>query len=386
MLDDVCAATVATIQFASAWGVSAQEVVEAFPSVLRHCDELAFDSLTEAVTYLALHLPDRYCRVFSVLERLLMLGILPLGRSRGFAAIDIGAGPGPGIFALRGFYAALSCFARQQASDWTIAVLGHAEVVERGIGMSRVMHYFAEHLEMAERGHDPDLMIPDMPARPPSPCVAELAASRIPSGATYVDFGSFDLRGAHALARRRLAWELAEELEVSDAFASRLAQQEPIGVPSAVAIAVMTNFLTKADAVPTFEAAIRRLMAGALVPGGLIVVLGAVGGQYPEIYAELDRLASEAGLAIMPGFEEPMQAGALPEELSQICEITRSIWQQLSATVAPEALEAVMRELRKVGAADIFDEEIRFQLPWFRARIYRRGGRPGKRGRSKARE
>ena len=107
MLADICSAVETTVN----WLISdnpdrARWVIRQYPRVLSSCDELQFNDPAQALAYLILHLPDRYCRMFQVLERLLLSAKLPLGRSHGFAAIDIGACPGPGIFAIRSFDAA----------------------------------------------------------------------------------------------------------------------------------------------------------------------------------------------------------------------------------------------------------------------------------------
>jgi hypothetical protein len=68
---------------------------------------------------------------FQVLERLLLDGRLPVGRRRmqavadDFTAIDIGAGPGPAIFAIRSFYAALVHYSCMQDPPGLIAALRH---------------------------------------------------------------------------------------------------------------------------------------------------------------------------------------------------------------------------------------------------------------------
>ena len=71
----------------------AQWVIRQYPRVLKCCDKLQFSDPAQALAYLILHLPDRYSRMFQVLERLLASAKLPLGRNPSFAAIDIGAGP-----------------------------------------------------------------------------------------------------------------------------------------------------------------------------------------------------------------------------------------------------------------------------------------------------
>ncbi len=122
MLDDVCVAVQTTVD----WVVGddperARQVINQYPSVLSRCDDLSFEDIFQALAYLILHLPDRYCRMFQVLERLLVDGRLPVGRGDHFAAIDIGAGPGPGIFAMRNFYAALACYTKLHDPSWQVS-------------------------------------------------------------------------------------------------------------------------------------------------------------------------------------------------------------------------------------------------------------------------
>ena len=316
--------------------------------MLRACDSLDFNDPAEAFAYLALHLPDRYCRTFQVLEHLLVQGMLPLGKTDRFAAVDIGAGPGPSIFAVRAFYAALSLFAAQHTSATPVSVLGHAAVIERSQGMSRAMHYFAEQLIMIERGQDPHRPAA-APINSPNPYAAQLASSATPFGAGYDEFEMLDLRGQHVWEREQVARQIDDELSIGRATARRLAHEEPVGVPSAYALALMSNFLTTQD-VSRFEAAIRRLMGEALVPGGIVVVLGATHPSYGTTYLELDRIARNAGLRAA-GFDTPFQAGSRPEEHERLQILTRRIWRQLKT--AAQSTAEVERELRRLRSADI---------------------------------
>ncbi len=373
MLTDVCAAVRRTVEFAISTGfVQPREILVNYPLVLDRCDSLAFDERPQALAYLSLHLPDRYCRVFQVLEELLVRGMLPLGRGANFAAVDIGAGPGPGIFAIRNFYAALSQAARHTSAT-SVATLGTTAIVERSCGMSSVMHHFAEQLIQLEQGPHPRQ--PDTePLHVPHPYTTELAASATPFGASYEDFENLDLRGEHNRARHQLAHQLEDALDISLPSTRQLAYEEPIRVPSGYAIALMTNFLTTTEAVPRVSDAIRLLMKGALVPGGIVLVLGGVGQQYPEIYEHLDRIAIDSGLHVMSGFDEPRQAGNRPEELEILRTMTHQIWAEL-ATRADNAVD-VKCELRDLDAGAIFDESLPYWLPKFRVRAYRRGRWP----------
>ena len=230
MLADICAAVETTVE----WVVGddsarARQVIEQYPEVLKHCDDLQFDDPAQALAYLILHVPDRYCRMFQVLERLLLNSRLPLGRSGNFAAIDIGAGPGPGIFAIRGFYAALACYVRLHDPSWRVATLGYTHVVERSEAMPWIMHRFAEALIVAEQG---SIHGDDDRRREANPCLEQLKQSSVPFGADYADFSGLDVRKEHQRARRSLADELYldDSLELSRADANQLAYAEPIGL------------------------------------------------------------------------------------------------------------------------------------------------------------
>jgi ribosomal protein RSM22 (predicted rRNA methylase) len=270
MLDDVCQAVETTIKYHvgdSAGGACA--VLEEYLRVLRYCDQLTFDEPAQALAYLILHLPDRYCRMIQVLEQLLISGRLPMGKNDRFAVMDIGAGPGPGIFAIRGFYAALAHYAELHDPSWQVATIGHSDVVERGQAMAWVIHHFAEALVAAERGR-PDYGLGEQTE--PNPCVKQLGETATSFGAQYNDLAVLDIRGEHNAARRRVAKALDDE----DRFAWEVIP------PSAYALVVMMNFLTPgSDALTLFSEALDRLMRGALVPGGTILVLGAVSKDYP---------------------------------------------------------------------------------------------------------
>jgi hypothetical protein len=374
MLADICDAVETTVD----WLISndphrAQWVIRQYPRVLKCCDELQFSDPAQALAYLILHLPDRYSRMFQVLERLLASAKLPLGRSPSFAAIDIGAGPGPGILAIRSFYAALACYGSTGDPPLPIVPLGLADVVERSRAMPYVMNRFAMALGAIERGYD----VPGRPAGrvvAPSPCVAELSRSAMPDYTYHNDFTTLDIREEHNRARHALAAELEREEDITPSEAHWYAFNDLISTPSSYALAVMMNFLTTTSAIPTFAKAIERLMRRSLVPGGTVLVLGGVGRKYRDIYPELDQRARSAHLQVANGFNDPLRAGHRADELTLLRELTHSVWAKLEALAGD--VEETKEALREVDAADIFDPSVPFRLPPFRVRAYRRGQLP----------
>lgn len=376
MFMDVCAAVETTVE----WLVQgdsqrARWVIRQYPQVLTSCDVLQFNDPAQALAYLILHLPDRYCRMFQVLERLFLSARLPLGRRRdlatadSFAAIDIGAGPGPGIIAIRSFYAALAHYAAMRDPQWPIATLGCATIVERSRAMPYIMDRFALALAAMERGFD----VPGRPAGliSSNPMAAELGRSAIPREVDHDDFAALDVREEHNRTRRAREARLYEEHDLTPAEAHWYAYNEPAGMPSSYALAVMMNFLTTTDAIPKFTDALQRLMRRSLVPGGTILVIGGAGGQYRDIYPELDGRARAARLQVLSDFGDPLQAGHREEELAVLRTMTRSVWNKLEALAGD--VEQTRDELRALRAADIFDESVPFRLPRFRVRAYRQG-------------
>jgi hypothetical protein len=134
----------------------------------------------------------------------------------------------------------------------------------------------------------------------------------------------------------------------------------------------MMNFLTPgSDALPRFSEAIDRLMAGSLVPGGTVLVLGGTGVGYREIYGELDQRAAAAHLRIVDGFDQPLQAGHRADDRAAIRTLTRDLWHKLEALAGD--VSRTKEELRELGREKIFDKSKPFRFPHFRVRAYRRG-------------
>jgi hypothetical protein len=102
MLGDICRA----VELSANWfmkyeGIAGLQILSQYPDVLTKCDELDFNDPSQAAAYLIVHPANRYCRVWQVLEKLLKASRLPLEKMPNFPALDIGAGSGPSILAVR---------------------------------------------------------------------------------------------------------------------------------------------------------------------------------------------------------------------------------------------------------------------------------------------
>jgi hypothetical protein len=141
----------------------------------------------------------------------------------------------------------------------------------------------------------------------------------------------------------------------------------------AYALAIMMNFLTPgSQAMPRFSEAVDRLMTGALVPGGTILVLGAYGPYYQEqVYRELDERAAAAHPTLVDGFDKLLKAGHRADERAAVRDLTRRLWNNLVSLAGD--VSRVEDELRSCRGAKIFDQTKHFGFPQFQVRAYRRG-------------
>ena len=90
------------------------QFAKALPLALSKCDEPIYDAPFVAEAYAFLHLLERYRRFSQVLDVLLRAGVLPM-RDSGIDILDVGAGPGPALFASDDFYDQLTEYAKKHS-------------------------------------------------------------------------------------------------------------------------------------------------------------------------------------------------------------------------------------------------------------------------------
>lgn len=286
-------AAVSTVAHRALLTPSADDIVTRYPDILANCDQLAFDSDAETVAYLIWHLSDRYGRVLQVLDRLFLAGHLPLRRNR-LSVMEVGAGPAPALFAVRDFYDDLRAFIATSELGVEVGPARILHAIDRGPAWSWLLHRFSEEL-YATQGPDAE-------------------GSVLPFRITYHDLEGFSVRREHDAAIDGAAATIRAEFERSDDdismhSARQFAIEDGNYPPSAYDLIVMCNFLTNTDITETFAAEI-ELLSTALSPGGLLVVIGAVGGRYPAVYARLETILAQTRLRPLEDFTRPIQAHA----------------------------------------------------------------------------
>jgi ribosomal protein RSM22 (predicted rRNA methylase) len=314
------------------------EVARSLPEALRNCDALSFSQISEAVAYAGLHLLDRYGRVMQVLEHLMQIGRLPIRRV-GLKVLEVGSGPAPALYAVRDFYSMLREWPGRGSTE--IADIQFADSLERGEAWDRVLHHVSEQL-MVVRG---DIQ----------------GASGLPFRRSINDFSGFDTQLRHHQAVALHAQQLFRDSDWADEpislkAAFRMAYQNGGSAPSAYDLVFMCNFLTQTAMTQQFGDELKKI-SRALTPGGVLVVMGGTGRQYPAIYEEVCNIASDARLTdISP--TNVFDANLSPH-LQIVCEHMRS---NVAAALA-NCPDKERLDIRSRLPEDLWNPDVEFVLP-----------------------
>ncbi|MFD0417311.1 hypothetical protein [Streptomyces sp. NPDC127108] len=254
--------------------------------------------MDEAAAYTVQHVTDRYGRVTQVLERLFAAGHLPL-RLRQMSVLEIGAGPAPGLYAARDFYADVGLWAETTDHQVPFRPVTRTHGLDRGEAWGHFLHSLSERLITLRS---------EIPTSP----------GALPFRTEYSNLDDFSVAREHVRALDHAAELISMEFErvgepITDGTARRFAEEDGVARPSAYDLVIASNFLTAEDSVGRFERELRRL-ASSLTPGGLLIVMGAASGnKYSRIWAALRTLMRGTGLTEIKGFEEPITANSNPE-------------------------------------------------------------------------
>lgn len=282
----------------------------ATPAIMQRCDEQnTYELPMAAEAYAWLHLLDRYVRAWHALEEMVRARYLPLGRY-GVNILDIGAGPGPAALAAEDFYRALRTFA---------AHIGECKLVQETsitcIEFSQRTNSFRHHM-------------------------VEYLGSYLGLAHALRDFKQFDPPSARERYCRSL---LSEEY-----FNEIIGEREPIYTDAEAhnaaqglhryRLVILSNFLTKPEIVDFFKKDIRTMLED-LRPGAVVMLIGALGGQYPKVYELFQNIASSAGLESCLS-EYAIASAESPEVQDIIYDAQMQVYQHITA-LAPEPLKYV---------------------------------------------
>jgi hypothetical protein len=323
------------------WRSSLADIAPWLPEALRP-DNLAFDTDAEVRAYAALHLVDRYGRVLQVLEYLFAVGRLPL-RHAGVAALEVGAGPAPALYAIHDFYDDLVRWPGR-GEERSTGPLRVCDALDRAPGWDHFLHCLSEQL------------IADRQATPAS---GQLSFRRALS-----EFAGLNIRAIHHESIASLAFDIGAEFDQADEPISRMtarrfAYEQGTNRPSAYDLIFVPYFLTRADAPQSFQAELRGLMRS-LTPGGVLVVLIGTADQYVEIRSAIEKLARSEGMTTVSP-PELMEANVDHARRAIVAGQVRATVAAIAATCSQDQLEPFRRLPR-----DVIDPSVAFSLPKFR--------------------
>lgn len=261
-------------------------VIESVPGVLGRCNEQStYEMPGAAHAYMWLHFLDRYVRTWRALEVAVSGLCLPLG-TRGVDALDVGAGPGSAGMAVSDFYRRMSEYGAE-IGEPRLEQRACVTCFEASHPTNQLRHQFVEslndHIELAHA----------MP-----------------------DFASFDAAAWRASHERRLRDD--EYFDETTGYCERTYSNSEVNdevqALHRYKLVVFSNFLTTVGFAGEMEPALSAILAD-LRAGAAVMVLGAGGGEYPQIYAFVDRIAGDAGLKVYVADQVVCAEGRSEQEL-----------------------------------------------------------------------
>jgi SAM-dependent methyltransferase len=277
------------------------EFLHRLPDVLGRCDEPIYDTPLAADAYAFVHLLERYRRFWRVLEEMTRAGLLPM-RERGIDILDVGTGPAPALYATTDFYALLSRYAGERGISRLVTPAPQLFSIESSRGMSSLFHYLSE--------------IAGMPG---------------PFGTTFTDLAAFD---PAAIRREQIKWrirQISDEDDLDDKEAARWVHNNENYWQDQYrySLCIFSNFLTQVDTVDRYSDELLSIFR-ALRPGGVVVLMGAVNAQYPQIYHRLAEIAAEGRVQGIKDMPSTITWDYTTPDAARIKRLYRRVWGRLA--------------------------------------------------------
>ncbi|OGO05079.1 MAG: hypothetical protein A2Y73_01845 [Chloroflexi bacterium RBG_13_56_8] len=272
------------------------------PDVLAQCNENSiFERPLAVEAYAYVHLLERYRRFWDVLLLLTENAILPLG-DYGINVLDIGTGPAPALYAVDDYYRLLSEFADTQEIEELQLPRPQLDCIELSQEMIRFCHHFAEY------------------------------SNRFgPFRATFPDFHGVDFPQIRQWERYRLAREGYDDPSTGEfEFDSTEAEAHDYAVALfRYRMVILSNFLTLGDTVDTFQNEILSLFRD-VNPGAVVVIVGAYGSPYPDIYAKVEIMAQRSGIRHIQWVDEILGEQSWPQFAKRMKQFHYAIFEHIT--------------------------------------------------------
>ena len=271
---------------------------EALPLVLSKCDDAIYDKPFVAEAYAFIHLLERYRRFCQVLDVLLRAGVLPM-RDRGIDILDVGAGPGPALYASSDFYKQLAEYAEIQDIAGLVTPPPELHSVEASDRMAHVMHL-----------------------------ISELSYRTRPLQRRLASFHGTDFDQLR--------------IEERDALVQTLDRDEFWTTISALAawqdkwrfnFGIFSYFLTTETIVRDTASELESLFAS-MRAGGVVVILGAVADRYRKIYKAVDKIAKRELMRRIDRRHARIASDHSDPYTPRIKAMYSKVWQRLEASAS----------------------------------------------------
>jgi len=264
-----------------------------------------------AEAYAYVHFLERYRRIWDILLHLTQRGILPLGE-RGLDILDIGTGPALALYAADDFYQLLSRFAKIRGIDQLQIPPPRLNCIESSQPMIHFFHNFSEY------------------------CNRSGPFSAISRDFTGVDFSEIRYWAFEELTNKIYDPETGSGnggLTVSKAndIANKLYRFR---------LVIFSYFLTPSDtgdAIDRFQKEILALFED-LRPGSVVIIVGAYGREYQEIYSKLQKLALQSKIRKITWIDEQMGELSWPDHADRMKAFHFAIFNHISSLCDPNNL------------------------------------------------
>ena len=277
-----------------------------------------------------------------ILLTLLHAGILPM-RTKGVNVLDVGTGPAPSLYAIEDFYSAFLDF----ASENSIQELNTPEPTLEFIEDSRYMVWFIHHF-------------------------SEYCCRNGPYHPMLWDFSSIDVVTKHRLDKERYIYQFSEEDDITEELARLwVHENEPWWNENwHYNFVIFSNFLTQLHQITELTNEIEAVFRS-LRHGGIVIVVGGTGNQYPDLYTGIEQMAAKMRIRRIQWVPESLSCQYHDYHTNRIKVSYRRIWSEISKKID---LTQCKSKLSAYGALDVCDSNISIKGPQtFGLRVFRKG-------------